>query len=65
MELAFSLISKAKEKEVELLIPIDSLNADAFSNNANTKLVILTKLKTVGWVSILVKKRKQFTEKQY
>ena len=49
MELALSLISQAKEKEVELLIPIDSLNADAFSNNANTNISDIDKVED-GWM---------------
>ena len=34
LDLALSLIAKAKEQNVKLLIPIDSLNADNFSNDA-------------------------------
>ena len=51
MELALSLISQAKEKEVELLIPIDSLNADAFSNNANTNVSDIDKVED-GWMGL-------------
>ena len=51
MELALSLISQAKEKEVELLIPIDSLNADAFSNNANTNVSDIDKVED-GWIGL-------------
>ena len=51
MELALSLISQAKEKEVELLIPIDSLNADAFSNNANTNISDIDKVED-GWMGL-------------
>ena len=36
LELAKSLIQKAKEKNVNLQLPIDSVIADAFDNNANT-----------------------------
>lgn len=38
VELAKELIIKAKEKGVELLLPIDSKIADAFKNEANTKI---------------------------
>ncbi|MTI33563.1 phosphoglycerate kinase [Xanthovirga aplysinae] len=38
IELASELIKKAKEKGVNLLLPIDSLCADAFSNDANEKV---------------------------
>ena len=51
MELALSLISQAKEKGVELLIPIDSLNADAFSNNANTNVSDIDKVED-GWMGL-------------
>ena len=39
LELAQELISKAKAKGVELLLPKDSIIADAFDNNANTQTV--------------------------
>ena len=51
MELALSLISQAKEKGVELLIPIDSLNADAFSNDANTNISDIDKVED-GWMGL-------------
>ncbi len=38
LELAKTLIEKAKTKGVNLLLPIDSLVADAFDNNANTQI---------------------------
>lgn len=38
LDLAKSLIQKAKDKGVDLLLPIDSVVADAFSNDANTKV---------------------------
>ena len=51
MELALTLISQAKEKGVELLIPIDSLNADAFSNHANTNVSDIDKIQD-GWMGL-------------
>ncbi len=36
INLAKKLISKAKKNGINLLLPIDSINADCFSNNANT-----------------------------
>ena len=36
VELAMGLIKEAKKRGVNLLLPIDSINADVFSNNANT-----------------------------
>ena len=38
LELAKSLIGKAKEKGVNLELPIDSVIADAFNNEANTDI---------------------------
>jgi len=38
LDLAKALIKKAKEKNVDLKLPIDSIIADAFSNDANTKI---------------------------
>lgn len=38
IELAKSLLEKAKAKGVKLLLPIDNIIADAFDNNANTKV---------------------------
>lgn len=36
LDLALEIIEKAKENNVELLLPVDSMNADNFSNDANT-----------------------------
>jgi phosphoglycerate kinase len=38
LDLAKELIQKAKNKGVELMLPIDSIVADAFSNDANTAI---------------------------
>ena len=51
LDLALSLIKEAKEKGVELLIPVDSLNADAFSNNANTAVTDIDKVED-GWMGL-------------
>ncbi len=39
VELARELLEKAKAKNVKLLLPVDTVVADAFSNDANTKVV--------------------------
>ncbi len=39
LDLALSLIEKAKAKGVNLILPEDSIAADAFSNDANTQIV--------------------------
>ena len=51
LDLALSLITEAKEKGVELLIPVDSLNADAFSNDANTAVTDIDKVED-GWMGL-------------
>ncbi len=38
LDLALKIIEKAKEKNVNLYLPVDSLNADKFENEANTKI---------------------------
>jgi phosphoglycerate kinase len=38
LDLALSLVKKAKEKGVSLLLPVDNVIADAFSNDANTDI---------------------------
>lgn len=38
-EYALKMLNKAKEKGVNLLIPVDTVIADDFSNDANTKIV--------------------------
>ncbi|HHU02182.1 MAG TPA: phosphoglycerate kinase [Christensenellaceae bacterium] len=39
IELAKNLLEKAEEKNVKLLLPVDTLIADDFNNNANTDVV--------------------------
>ena len=39
IELAKSLMAKAEEKGVKLMLPVDNVIADAFSNDANTQVV--------------------------
>lgn len=48
LELAQSLIKKAEEKHVKLLLPIDNVLADEFSPNANTKVVASSEIPE-GW----------------
>ena len=51
LTLANTLIKEAKLKGVELLIPVDSLNADAFSKEANTQITDIDKIKE-GWMGL-------------
>lgn len=51
LDLAKSLIKKAKEKNVNLQLPIDSIGADAFSNDAKTKVVQNNMIED-GWMGL-------------
>lgn len=48
IEVAKTVLAKAKEKGVALLLPVDTVVADAFSNDANTKVVGLGEIEP-GW----------------
>lgn len=51
LDLANSLIKKAKEKNVNLQLPLDSIAADAFKNEANTKIVQNNTIED-GWMGL-------------
>ena len=51
LELAKSILAKAKAKGVQIHLPVDALIADAFSNDANTQLVD-TKQIPDGWMGL-------------
>jgi len=51
LDLAKALIQKAKEKNVELHLPIDSIIADKFDANANTKIANNNAIET-GWMGL-------------
>ncbi|MGB1269694.1 MAG: phosphoglycerate kinase [Flavobacteriaceae bacterium] len=51
LELAKSILDKAKAKGVDIHLPVDALIADAFSNDANTQLVDTTKIPD-GWMGL-------------
>lgn len=48
MELAIEILKQAKEKGVQIHIPIDVVAADAFSNEANTQIVDVKQIPE-GW----------------
>ncbi|MBU2948275.1 phosphoglycerate kinase [Zobellia uliginosa] len=48
MDLAMEILKQAKEKNVEVHIPVDVLAADDFANNANTQIVDVNKIPD-GW----------------
>ena len=45
------MIEKAKEKGVKLLLPVDTIIADAFSNDANTQVVAQGEIPD-GWMGL-------------
>jgi phosphoglycerate kinase len=51
LDLASSLIKKAKEKRVNLLLPTDSVIADNFANDANTDMAQNDNIKD-GWMGL-------------
>jgi len=51
IDLANSFIQKAKEKGVNLYLPIDVVVADSFSNEANTKVVTIDSIPE-GWMGL-------------
>ncbi|NJB71484.1 phosphoglycerate kinase [Saonia flava] len=48
MELALDILKQAKEKGVQVHIPVDVLAADDFNNNANTQVLDVDKIPS-GW----------------
>lgn len=53
LELTLELLAKAKQKGVVLLLPSDSVAADAFNNDANKKIYLVEKSPMDGWDLIL------------
>ncbi len=51
LDMALSIIEDAKKHHVELFIPVDSMNADAFSNNANTYVSDINSIKD-DWMGL-------------
>ncbi len=51
LDLAKSLIQKAKDKGVNLILPVDSVIADNFSNDANTEIAKNDNIKE-GWMGL-------------
>lgn len=48
LELAIEILKQAKEKGVQIHLPIDVIAADAFSNDANTKIIDVNQIPD-GW----------------
>ena len=51
LDLALQLLEKAKEKGVKIYLPVDSLNADKFDNDANTKVTAVDAVDD-GWLGL-------------
>jgi phosphoglycerate kinase len=63
LDLAMSLINKAKEKGVNLYLPVDSVNGDKFDNEANVKISSIDSVDD-GWMGLDIgeKSISKFTE---
>ena len=51
LDLALQLLEKAKQKGVKIYLPVDSLNADKFENDANTKVSAVDAVED-GWLGL-------------
>lgn len=51
LELALDILKKAKEKGVNVILPVDAVNADAFDANANTQ-ISKTNETPDGWMGL-------------
>ncbi len=51
LETALKILSEAKEKGVEIILPTDSKIADAFDNNANTNITSIREIPD-GWMGL-------------
>jgi phosphoglycerate kinase len=51
LDLALSLVNKAKEKGVELVLPVDNVAADKFDNEAETRITPIDEVPE-GWMGL-------------
>ena len=51
LQYALDMVKKAEEKAVKLLLPVDAVAADAFSNDANTQVVAQNEIPE-GWMGL-------------
>ncbi|HPC98523.1 MAG TPA: phosphoglycerate kinase [Bacteroidales bacterium] len=56
LDLALNIINKAKEKGVNLLLPVDSVNADKFDNEAQVSLSAIDNVPE-GWLGLDIGKK--------
>ena len=63
LDLALQLLEKAKQKGVKIYLPVDSLNADKFENEANTKVSAVGAVED-GWLGLDIAEKTiaQFSE---
>ena len=63
LDLALKILELAKEKNVNLYLPVDSLNADKFENDANTNVTAVDAVPD-GWLGLDIadKTIKEFSE---
>lgn len=63
LELALKIIEKAKEKNVNIYLPVDSLNGDKFDNDANTKITAIDAVDD-GWMGLDIAEKsiREFSE---
>jgi phosphoglycerate kinase len=63
LDLALKILEKAKEKKVNIYLPVDSLNADKFENEANTNVTAVDAVPD-GWLGLDIADGtiKEFTE---
>jgi phosphoglycerate kinase len=63
LDLALKILEMAKEKKVNIYLPVDSLNADKFENEANTNVTAVNAVPD-GWLGLDIadKTIKEFTE---
>ncbi len=63
LDLALKIIEKAKEKNVNLYLPVDSLNGDKFDNEAATRITAIDAVDD-GWMGLDIAEKsiKEFSE---
>ncbi len=63
LDLALKIIEKAKEKKVNIYLPVDSLNADKFENEANTNVTAVNAVPD-GWLGLDIAEKtiKEFSD---
>ncbi|MCU0473201.1 MAG: phosphoglycerate kinase [Bacteroidales bacterium] len=63
LDLALKILEKAKEKKVKIYLPVDSLNADKFDNEANTNVSAVDAVPD-GWLGLDIAEKtiKEFSD---